>query len=120
MKGLANVNDIVAVPQYMCSFLAGFCIVENDLEDTLFKFVQYGVNVFGIDPALDPHEIAEKAIACTEDFLFNKLGIPRTLSEIGVDDKHLDEIAESAARGLARGFVPLTKEDVLEILKKAL
>ena len=89
-------------------------------EDTLFKFVQYGVNVFGIDPALDPHEIAEKAIACTEDFLFNKLGIPRTLSEIGVDDKHLDEIAESAARGLARGFVPLTKEDVLEILKKAL
>ncbi|MBR3354766.1 MAG: iron-containing alcohol dehydrogenase [Oscillospiraceae bacterium] len=89
-------------------------------EDTLFKFVQYGVNVFGIDPNLDPHEIAEKAIECTEDFLFNKLGIPRTLSEIGVDDKHFDEMATDAAGGLAHGFVPLTKEDVIEIYRKAL
>ena len=89
-------------------------------EDTLFKFVQYGVNVFGIDPNLDPHEIAEKAIEATEDFLFNKLGCPRTLSEIGVDDKHFDVIADDAAKGLSRAFVPLTKEDVIEIYRKAL
>jgi len=89
-------------------------------DETLFKFVQYGVNVFGIDPNLDPYDIANKAIECTEDFMFNKLGIPRTLSEIGVDDKHFDEMAADAAMGLAHGFVPLTKEDVVELYKKAL
>jgi len=89
-------------------------------DETLFKYVQYGVNVFGIDPNLDPYEIANKAIECTEDYLFNKLGIPRTLSALGVDDKHFDEMAADAAFGLDHGFQPLTKEDVVELYKKAL
>ena len=32
-------------------------------ERTLPRFVKYGINVFGIDPKLNPEEIAEKAIA---------------------------------------------------------
>jgi len=89
-------------------------------EKTVDKFVAYGVNVFGIDPTLDKFEIANKAIEATEDFLFNKLHIPRTLSELGVDDKHLEDMAAVAAPGLARAYVPLTKEEVIEMYKAAL
>lgn len=89
-------------------------------EKTVDKFVQYGVNVFGIDASLDKFEIANKAIEATEDFLFNQMRIPRTLSEIGVDDKHLDDMAEVAAPGLTRAYVPLTKEEIIEMYKAAL
>lgn len=89
-------------------------------DKTVDKFVQYGVNVFGIDQSLPKFEIANKAIEKTEDFLFNQLEIPRTLGELGVDDKHLEEMADLAVPGMARAYVPLTKEDIIEIYKKAL
>jgi alcohol dehydrogenase YqhD (iron-dependent ADH family) len=88
-------------------------------DKTVDRFVRYGVNVFGIDPSLDKYEIANKAIEATEDLFFNKMGIPRTLSEIGVTDEHFDDMATQAT---ARGgmYVPLTKEEVIEIYKAAL
>jgi alcohol dehydrogenase class IV len=47
------------------------------------------------------------------------MGIPRTLSEIGVTEEHFDDMATQAT---ARGgmYVPLTKEEVIEIYKAAL
>ena len=89
-------------------------------EKTVGKFVSYGVNVFGIDPSLDPFEIANKAIEATEDFFFNQMKIPRTLSEIGVDDKHFEEMAQAAAPGMARAYVPLSKEEIIELYRAAL
>ena len=89
-------------------------------EKTVEKFVSYGVNVFGIDPNLDPFEIANKAIEATEEYFFNKMKIPRTLSEIGVDDKHFEDMAAVAAPGMARAYVPLSKEEIIELYRAAL
>lgn len=89
-------------------------------DKTIDKFVEYGVNVFGIDANLPKKEIAEKAIEATEDFFFNKLEIPRTLSEIGVDDKHFEDMAEQAVQGKNGMYVPLEKEDIIKIYKAAL
>ena len=47
--------------------------------------------------------------------------MPAHLGELGIDETHFDIMAEKAANGgLAEGFVPLTKEDVLKIFRMAL
>ena len=47
--------------------------------------------------------------------------MPAHLSELGIDDAHFDIMAEKAANGgLAHGFEPLAKEDVLKIFRMAL
>ena len=47
--------------------------------------------------------------------------MPAHLSELGIDETHFDIMAEKAANGgLAGGFVPLAKDDVLKILRMAL
>ncbi len=88
-------------------------------EDTLWKFVEYGKNVWGITEGSD-REIAKAAIEKTKAF-FASLGLPKTLREVGIDDTHFDVMAQKAANGgLKYGFVPLQKEDVLKIYKMAL
>jgi len=88
-------------------------------DSTVDRFAKYGVNVFGIDASLPKYEIANKAIEATEDFFFNKLGIPRILSEIGCDDKNLDDIAKQAV-GRGNQYVPLSKEDMIKIYLAAM
>lgn len=90
-------------------------------EKTLPRFVKYGVNVFGIDATLPPHEIAEKAIQATSDF-FASIGIPMTLREVGIDDSRIDEMARHVAEGegLENAWVPLTADDVAAIFRASL
>ena len=65
-------------------------------------------------------EIARAAIDKTREF-FTSIGMPAHLGELGIDETHFDIMAEKAANGgLADGFVPLTKDDVLKILRMAL
>lgn len=88
-------------------------------EETLPKFVEYGVNVWGIDRNQDHMAIAEQAIAKTREF-FNSIGMPSHLSELGIDDTHFDVMAGKAADGgLEYGFVSLTKQDVRRIFEMA-
>ena len=91
-------------------------------EKTVHKFVEYGVNVFGISGDLPDMEIAQKAIEATKDFFFQKLGLPSTLHEVGIGEEHLEEMAEKAATPALQenAFVPLHKEDVLAIYKACL
>jgi butanol dehydrogenase len=89
-------------------------------DKTVDMFVKYGINVFGIDKNLPKFEIANLAIAATEDFLFNKLEIPRKLSDIGVDSRHIEAMARQAAEGMARAYVPLTYQDCVELYQAAL
>lgn len=89
-------------------------------EETVWKFVEYGVNVWGLDPDGAPMEIARAAIDKTRAF-FTSIGMPAHLRELGIDETHFDVMAEKAANGgLAHGFVPLAKEDVLAIYRMAL
>jgi alcohol dehydrogenase YqhD (iron-dependent ADH family) len=88
-------------------------------DKTVDKFVDFGVNVWGIDPSLKPFEIANKAIDKLKEF-FTSLDIPATLREVGVTDEHLEEMAEKASVGLENAFSPLTSQDILEIYKVSL
>lgn len=90
-------------------------------EKTVERFVKYGVNVFGIDSSLDKFEIANKAIDETYRF-FESMGIPMHLKEVGIDDGRLSEMAHHIAvnEGLENAYVPLTEQDILDILKASL
>ena len=90
-------------------------------ERTLPRFVKYGINVFGIDATLPQQEIAEKAIDATYKF-FESIGIPMHLREVGIDDSRIDEMAQHIAdnEGLENAYVPLTKQDIKEILMASL
>ena len=88
---------------------------------TVDKFVEYGVNVFGIDAALDKYEIANEAIHATQSW-FASLGMPQTLRTLGIpDDKLFDAMAQDVVDpgGIGNGYVPLDKEDVLKIFQAA-
>ena len=90
-------------------------------ERTLPRFVKYGINVFGIDASLPQQEIAEKAIDATYKF-FESIGIPMHLREVGIDDSRIDEMTQHIAdnEGLENAYVPLTKQDIKEILMASL
>lgn len=88
-------------------------------DETMWRFVEYGKNVWGITDGTD-EEIARAAIEKTKEF-FASLGLPSKLSEIGIDDEHFDIMAEKAAAGgLEYGFIPLYKDDVIKIFRNAL
>ena len=90
-------------------------------ERTLPRFVKYGINVFGIDASLPQQEIAEKAIDATYRF-FESINIPMHLREVGIDDSRIDEMAHHIAvnEGLENAYVPLTEQDIKEILLASL
>lgn len=90
-------------------------------EKTADRFYTYGVEVFGIDPSLSKMDVADKSIELTEDFLYNTLGLSSTLTEIKIDDKNFDVMAEKACCGdVLYGFKPLNKEDIKEIFNMCL
>nr|AAA23206.1 butanol dehydrogenase [Clostridium acetobutylicum] len=90
-------------------------------DDTLHKFVSYGINVWGIDKNKDNYEIAREAIKNTREY-FNSLGIPSKLREVGIGKDKLELMAKQAVRnsgGTIGSLRPINAEDVLEIFKKS-
>lgn len=87
-------------------------------EKTAKKFAEYGRNVWGILIDNDM-EAAKSAIAATRNF-FQKMGLPQTLTEVGIDRKYFDIMAEKAANGCKGSFVPLSKEEIISIFEAAL
>ena len=90
-------------------------------DKTVDRFVKYGVNVFGIDATLDKFEIANKAIEKTYAF-FDDIGIPMHLKDVGIGDERIGEMAHHIAvnEGLDHAWVPLTEEDIANILRESL
>lgn len=88
-------------------------------DETLYKFVEYGVNVWRICPDKDDYEIAKEAIAKTKEF-FKSIDIPSTLREVGIGEEHLEIMAKKGSHNLQNAFYPLDEQDVLQILKNAL
>ncbi len=87
-------------------------------EKTVGRIAQYGRNVFNIEASTD-YEAAEKAIAATYD-LYESVGIPMHLKEVGIDESRISEMAHHIAEneGLDQPYVyaPLTEKDIEEIL----
>lgn len=93
--------------------------MEYCLDETrVSKYVQFGTNVFGIDPTLAPMEIARKSIEKLSDFLFNTLQLKRTFPEVGIDRTHFAVMARKAVNGgTLPGFKPLQQADVEHIFE---
>lgn len=91
-------------------------------ETTVSKFYQFGCNVFGICSELEPMEVATQSIERVKHFFYDTLGLQRTLTEIGIDDRHFSVMAEKAVKlgALPYAFKPLDKQDVEKIFRMCL
>ena len=91
-------------------------------EQTTPRLARFARAVFSVDNALSDAEAAEAGIEKLSDFLFKTLGLKSTLTSIGIDSTHFEEMAEKAcgASGVIEGFVPLKKQDVLDIYTMSL
>jgi len=88
-------------------------------EATLARFVQFARNVWGVEGS-DDWTVAREGIEYTRAF-YRSLGLPGQLSEVGIGDEHFDAIiAKSVFDETVGNFVKLTKQDVRNILQKAL
>ena len=77
--------------------------------------------VFGKDPY--DYSEKERALLLSDELekFFKKLGLKTRLSELGIDDKDFEVMAQRATSGGTVGhYVPLDAERFIEILKLAL
>ena len=91
-------------------------------DENIYKYVQFGVNVFGIDKNLSDREIAEKAIEKLSEFLFNDLKLQSTLKDVNINDENFAIMAKKACKGKEsiKGFRELTPEDIENIYRMCL
>jgi butanol dehydrogenase len=90
-------------------------------DKTVDRFVKFGTYLFYIDSSLDKFDIANKTIDALFNF-FTSINIPMHLKEVGIDESRLEEMATHIANneGLENAYVPLNKDDILNILKASL
>ncbi len=87
-------------------------------ETTVSKYVQFGVNVFGLDASQEPMDIARQAIDKVSKFFFETLGLKSTFAEVGIKDDDFPVMARKACGGKTlRGFKPLEQSDIEEIFR---
>ena len=85
----------------------------------LEKFCRFAVNVWGIDPqGKGKEELAKGGLAAMEAWM-QELGVAVTLRDLGVTEDMLEGIADGTFL-LEGGYKPLTRDEVLEILKESL
>lgn len=96
--------------------------MEYCLDDTtLPRYVQFGVNVFGIDASLKPNDIAHEAIRRLSTFFFDTLELKRTFTEVGIKPEDFPIMARKACRGsILPGFKPLAQKDIENIFEMCL
>jgi len=90
-------------------------------KDNLEMFVQFAVNVMGVEGSYrQPEAIVEEGIKRLEEF-FEKMGLPATLTELGIGIDAFEEMAKKATgayfgdeKGIGN-FKRLTWQDVVNI-----
>lgn len=88
-------------------------------EDTLSNFVDFAKNVWGLTGD-DDWALAHAGIDALKKFFFETMGMPANLRAVGItDDKNFEVMAQKACDGSKGSFVPLTKEDIVEIFRAA-
>ena len=83
-----------------------------------WRFVEMGVNVWGIDPNLPEDEIVEKCIEAVEDWFWNKLHLHKNLRELGIKEEDLEMFASQVDKklGYLQGcYRPYTAEAIRRI-----
>lgn len=90
-------------------------------ENTVWRFREYGVNVWEIDEALGDFEIAALAIEKTETFLYDTLKLPSSLTKLGIGTEYFEKMARKVKIPVPDNrFVSLSAEDVVAILRNCL
>ncbi|MEG0823488.1 MAG: iron-containing alcohol dehydrogenase [Erysipelotrichaceae bacterium] len=91
--------------------------LEYCLDDsTVSRYVQFGTNVFNIDPNLDSMIIASQSIKLLAQFFSSTLNLPNSLSAINIDDSNFSIMANKACKGsIISGFKPLDEQAVIDI-----
>lgn len=88
-------------------------------DETAPVFATYGRNVLNLSGDSDMY-VAKRAIAETRKFFFETMELPENLRAVGINDKdNFEKMAEKAAKGSEGCFVPLSKEDIIEIFEDA-
>ncbi len=92
-------------------------------DDNIYRYVDFAVNVFGVDPTLPEREIAEQGIKKLEEF-YDKIGMPKKLGELGAKYEDIEKYAErfnipSTIAYQDGAFVPIRFNDAVEIYKSA-
>ena len=92
-----------------------YCLDETNVS----KYVQFAVNVFGVDGSQEPMTVAREGIRLLAEFFFDTLGLPRTFTEVGIKREDYAVMARKAcgAEGILRGFKDLTPADVEKIFE---
>lgn len=90
-------------------------------ETTVSKYVQFGVNVFGIDASLDSMVIAKMSIEKVSQFFFDTLGLDDTFTKVGIEEKNFPIMAKKACGdAVLSGFKPLNQKDIEKIFEMCL
>ena len=77
--------------------------------------------VFGVEEGLSPEEGARRAIERVSSFAFETLGLEGTLTELGIDEAHFQDMARHACGGgRIPGLRSLGAEDVERIYRMCL
>lgn len=88
-------------------------------EKTAKKMATMARNVFGIQQK-DDLLASQMGIESLKEFFFDTMELPSTLRETGITNKDNFEIMATKAASKCKGsFVPLSKEDIMEILNRA-
>lgn len=87
-------------------------------DENRYRFVEYGMNVWGLIG--EEEYIIEESIRRTSEF-FLSLDIPMKLSELGIDESRIEEMAKNACRYGAIGAMKgLEWQDVMAIYKASM
>ena len=88
-------------------------------DDTLPMFVEFAKNVWGLCGD-DDYALAHAGIDALKKFFFETMGIPANLRAVGItDDRNFEVMAKKACEGSKGSFVPLSKDDIVEIYRAA-
>lgn len=90
-------------------------------QTTVSKYVQFAVNVFGVDKSLEPMDAAREGIGLLSDFFFKTLGLQSTFTEVGIKQEDFSVMARKACgNGILKGFKHLTPTDVERIFENCI
>lgn len=89
-------------------------------EETAPMIYQLGKAVFGIEEGLENTDGGQKTIDAMSDWLYNRLGLESKLSNLGVTEDKLPEMAEKATKnygGELHSITTLNTKDIENIFK---
>lgn len=95
-----------------------------DRDETVAKdFARFGKNVLDVKDTGNTLQDANATIETLQTYITHTLGLPKTLSEIGIDDSKFEEMSVKACYGndvLQPTYRPLSQQDCLNIYQMCL